>query len=553
MKIATGMQSRFLCVLFISTLILLFSIFMLLNLMLLKNEKNKYSMNAESRLNILAGQIDSNYNTVLNFSNNIVNSQIIIDILRDEQTDLEQVMYSYNLLEKFFKGFAEYEKNVANQFWIYPECSSFPEGAHVSKLEKLRERNVWERLEQAKDYETIWDYSEDGFISLFRKVSNYGTFLGILEVKIPMHYTENQLEDIQLIGKEQLIYLTSRGAEIYQCGAENRPKNGYQYTRDLVNGDQILLYADKHDVLGSYYLYTLFFVIMFVVVMCAIYFIYKYIVSKVTKELQDFINLLEEDDSVLADADFSGDGGDNDILWIKQRFKNLIIKNNRMHDDIERINKEKKKVEMEYLQMSFNPHLLYNSLSSIKWKLYASGEEQMSELIDQMTAYYRAVLSDGESVITIREEIDLIRCYLTIIEMSYNSKIQLTVAIEEGLSECYIIKQLLQPIVENAVMHGNNGMDNAQIRIGINKDGRDIVFRVENNGRAISEEAIQRALSGESGILPKRSYGIKNTINRIKTYYGEEYGLKIIGKPGIGTEVLIRIEYLDEDTLKQRM
>ena len=555
MKKAFGMQSKFLRVLFISTMVLLLSIFIILNLMLLGNEKNKYSMNAESRMDALSKLIDGDYNSALDISNNVVNSQIVTDILKTSKTNMEEIITSYALLGKFFKGFAEYEKNAANQFWIYPEDPSFPEGAHVSKIDKLMQREIWTRLSAAQDNESVWSATDgaEPYISLYRRITNYGTPLGYLEIKMPLRHVLNTIKDVQLLEGEQIAYQTAAGGAIYQSGEKKPTENGYHYVRELVNGDRILLCAEKKHVLGSYYFYTLVFIIMFIIVMFAIYFVYKYIVSNVTKDLQDFIHLLEYEDKDLASVDFSRSGSDKDIMRIKKKFQNLILKINRMHDDIEKINTEKKKVELEFLQMSFNPHLLYNSLSSIKWRLYNSGEEQMSELIEHMTAYYRAVLSEGENVITIREEIGLIRQYLTIIEMSYNSKIRLIVEMDESLSECYIIKQLLQPVVENAVMHGINGIEDAQIKICVAKESGDIIFSVANNGCAISEEAIRRALSGEGGIPSKRGYGIKNTINRIKTYYGNEYGLDIIGRPGVGTEVVIRIEYLDEETLKLRM
>ena len=112
---------------------------------------------------------------------------------------------------------------------------------------------------------------------------------------------------------------------------------------------------------------------------------------------------------------------------------------------------------------------------------------------------------------------------------------------------------MLQPIVENAVLHGINDREEVYIKIQIKRQDKDIIFKVFNDGRSMSEEEIETVISGTKGKNVKRGYGIFNTISRIKTYYGENYGLDITGVPQGGTEVTIRIECLGEDELFLRM
>ncbi|MBQ8587940.1 MAG: sensor histidine kinase, partial [Clostridia bacterium] len=145
------------------------------------------------------------------------------------------------------------------------------------------------------------------------------------------------------------------------------------------------------------------------------------------------------------------------------------------------------------------------------------------------------------------------RRYLDIVRISYNRPIELTVDCGEELMDYYIIKQLLQPVVENAVLHGAKGMKCSEIKINVSKDDGDLVFVITNNGKPITEEEIQKALNEGVKSPGRRSYGLKNTVNRIKTYYGEQYGISIRGIEGVGTEVSVRIEQLADDNLKDRM
>ena len=113
-----------------------------------------------------------------------------------------------------------------------------------------------------------------------------------------------------------------------------------------------------------------------------------------------------------------------------------------MYKEILEISENKRILELELLQTNLNPHMLYNSLSSIRWNLLRCGETKMAEMVDTMVNYYRSVLSNGNSVITVREEIRLIRDYIAINEISYQMKMELEVDIGEDLLNTHIVKLL---------------------------------------------------------------------------------------------------------------
>ncbi len=197
-------------------------------------------------------------------------------------------------------------------------------------------------------------------------------------------------------------------------------------------------------------------------------------------------------------------------------------------------------MELELLQTNLNPHMLYNSLSSIRWNLLRCGETKMAEMVDTMVNYYRSVLSNGNSVITVREEIRLIRDYIAINEISYQMKIELEADIGEDLLNTHIVKLLFQPIAENAVIHGLNGKDDGKIYICGRRENGKRIFTIEDNGYGMDPE-VAESLMNLSYKAKFHGYGVQNTIKRIKNYYGEEYGLTIESVKGMGTKVEVII------------
>ena len=169
-----------------------------------------------------------------------------------------------------------------------------------------------------------------------------------------------------------------------------------------------------------------------------------------------------------------------------------------------------------------------------------------------MSEYYRGILSGGNYIITIKEELELIDKYIKINELSYRNKYTVVKNIDEDVLELYTIKLILQPIVENSILHGLVDNDNAVISITASKENDDIILTVEDNGYGMSEDDIKTALNTEKAQRRKGGYGISNTIKRIKAYYGNEYGIKIKSEIGKGTKVIVRIKNIDREELKLR-
>lgn len=556
-KKQTGITRRFMSMLFGATAIFLLIIFVIVNISVLQSRLQKRQKDAEARIIYVANAINDELNSALDVSNNITQNELIIDILAaGPKEDMEDVIADYSFIQKHFSAFTQYGRNTNRQIRIYPADNGFARGKYIYKIDTLMQNPVWKDIESMEPYESVWSYNvQDNVpcISLYRKINSANKVLGYFEIQIPFYWIKNIMTKTQLAGFERLEYRDALEGILYESTKETYG-SVISFSSELVNRSTVTLTIDKISIIRDNIIFILTSALVFVILLFAIWFLSRYFVHSLTEELNNFINELNRDDDALLGLRLVDEDKDSSELYeIKKKFIMLIGKVSDMHNDIERINLEKKKIEMEYLQMSFNPHLLYNSLSTLNWILRKTNRPDMVELVENMSDYYRLVLSSGDNIITIAKEIELIRQYLAIVRLSYNRTIVLNVDMAKEFEDCCVIKQLLQPIVENAVLHGAKGMACAKIDISVSSEDNDLIFVITNNGEPITDEEIDKALSEGVKRPGRRSYGLKNTVSRIKTYYGEDYGLSIRGIEGVGTEVTVRIERLNDDILNDRM
>lgn len=210
--------------------------------------------------------------------------------------------------------------------------------------------------------------------------------------------------------------------------------------------------------------------------------------------------------------------------------------------------KQKKELEFRMLQSQINPHFLYNTLNSIKWMATIQNASGIPEMTTSLARLLRNIAKGTSELITIKEELDLLKDYITIQQYRYGGSITVNYNImSEDLYECNIIKFTLQPIVENAIFHGIEPKSvEGIIDINIKKiDSNKIEIHVIDNGIGISEDKIEKLLSAKE-TTNRRSFnniGISNVNERIKLTFGNEYGLNIKSKLNEYTNIIITIPY----------
>ena len=198
-----------------------------------------------------------------------------------------------------------------------------------------------------------------------------------------------------------------------------------------------------------------------------------------------------------------------------------------------------RKTELRALQAQINPHFLYNTLDSISWMCERGKNQEAVVMVNALAQLFRISISKGHELIPIRSEVQHAKSYLQIQSVRYKDQFSYRFEVDESCLDYLCNKITLQPIIENAIYHGINGLvDEGEIVIRIESQGDDILATVEDNGVGMEKEqidAIFRRSDSKSGI------GIKNVNDRLKIWFGEAYGITIESVPDEGTRVIVRM------------
>ncbi len=208
-----------------------------------------------------------------------------------------------------------------------------------------------------------------------------------------------------------------------------------------------------------------------------------------------------------------------------------------------------KKAELKALQAQINPHFLYNTLDTIIWMVQANKADQVVDLVQALSNFFRISLSKGADWITIEQEVEHVRCYLTIQKMRYHDILDYQIEVDEDIRSGTILKLTLQPLVENAIYHGiKNKRGGGTIIVRARRAGPErVLLEIIDNGTGFTPyklKRLQETLAEDSTGEFKFSdsgFGLENVHRRIQLYYGKEYGLTVQSRYQEGTRVAVLI------------
>ena len=210
-----------------------------------------------------------------------------------------------------------------------------------------------------------------------------------------------------------------------------------------------------------------------------------------------------------------------------------------------------KKAELKVLQAQINPHFLYNTLDTIVWMAQANKIDQVIDIVQALSNFFRISLSKGRDWITIDQEIEHIRCYLTIQKLRYHDILEYQIEVDEDILSGTILKLTLQPLVENALYHGiKNKRGGGMIIVRAKREGTDqVMLEIIDNGVGFTPyklSRIQASLADDSSeiSLSESGFGLENVHKRIQLFYGKQYGLTVQSKYQDGTHVMVIIPLL---------
>jgi two-component system sensor histidine kinase YesM len=206
---------------------------------------------------------------------------------------------------------------------------------------------------------------------------------------------------------------------------------------------------------------------------------------------------------------------------------------------------KQREMELEYLQSQINPHFLYNTLDSIRWMALMRGEQEIAVQIEALSDVFRHSLNSGEKYTTLKQEIASLEAYMLIQKSRYGDNIAYVLQIEKGLENYRILKLLIQPLVENAILHGiEKKAGGGTIWVEVSEWEGKIKCGIRDDGIGGDEAEINRYIQGNS---KRGSFALKNIHERIQLEYGEEYGLQFFSSRE-GTAVILYLPIIKDET-----
>lgn len=249
------------------------------------------------------------------------------------------------------------------------------------------------------------------------------------------------------------------------------------------------------------------------------------------------------------DADnfsYKGVDGVREVRMLSDSFGHMVSRIQQLMENARNEEINLRKTELRALQAQINPHFLYNTLDSISWMCEQGKNAEAVRMVNALATLFRISISRGHELISIRSELQHAESYLQIQSYRYKDQFTYSFDTDDSCLDYLCNKITLQPIIENAIYHGINGLvDEGNIRVGVKSDGDDILFVVEDNGAGMDEEQIRAIMSKERS--DHAGIGIKNVNDRLKIYFGSRYGIQIDSVPDEGTRVYIRMPKILEE------
>ena len=439
-------------------------------------------------------------------------------------------------------------------------ASEFPAGSadptYLDILALNNNESLWKSRNLARQPDAPGAFTDR--LCLYSSFSTFDRSACILEITLPLNELIVPLEDDLPLGSLFAICLSQNGYYEYITlsshitPAESSPLlaqyeqtgsvSGYEILKSPISnvehGNVLLLLPESYvndllrpETTESLMLYSL----IAVAILCTCYLTSHLLTRKISRAIKE----IQRDIAAVAAPPFAEDPVPADIQRICVQVKDLVQTTEEYCRKIDYYEKESIRTELELLQMRFNPHLLYNTLAAVN---HQAKEPQAREAIVSLANYYRVVLNNGQLIIRIQDEIEMVKEYLSVMKYTYNlTNISYHFEIDEEILQYSVIKHVLQPIVENAIHHGLRPLSQEGHLCIYGKMEPDcLLIQVTDNGTGMTPEEVDKLLTKPTN-NSRGGYGIYNVQSRLQLHYGKEYGLTIDSTVGKGTCVTMRI------------
>ncbi len=276
--------------------------------------------------------------------------------------------------------------------------------------------------------------------------------------------------------------------------------------------------------------YMLTFILVIIVSFIIVYKLSSWITKPVINLKNKMKKVIDGDLKVKVEVDRNDEIGN-----LEESFNNMIKWLNESIEEIKEKEKQKRIAELSFLQAQINPHFLYNTLSGVRFLISMNKNEEAEEMLFEFTKLLRNVLPKASELITLKEEIEIVKAYIDLQKIRYPNQFEVYIDIGEAIRDIKVPALILQPVIENAIFYSiDNEGKKGQINIlGYSEEER-IIIEIKDNGKGMSNSQINDVFKNKESI---NRVGLVNVHERIQLNYGKIYGIEIISEKGKGTSV----------------
>jgi two-component system sensor histidine kinase YesM len=239
--------------------------------------------------------------------------------------------------------------------------------------------------------------------------------------------------------------------------------------------------------------------------------------------------------------------GKDEIGLLSQKYNEMVAELNEMIQKVYVSQTHQKIIELRTLQAQIEPHFLYNTLDFIFFNSKMNGDDQTAQVVHALSELFRLSFNRGNDYYRLEQEFKQIKAYVRIQHARFPNRFTPEWDIDSTIERFYTMKLLLQPIVENAILHAFEGLQGRPgiLRIRGKLEDDDIVLTVEDNGCGMTRDQVDRLLNPQG--RKSEGYGITNVNERLQMIFGPDYALRIVSSPGQGTCVTIRLPLIESE------
>lgn len=579
--------------------ILLISIFPALCLGLLISWATSYTI--EEQVNGQTSQLIGNVNKSLDYhASNMQNVSYLISFnpeigkfFAEGASAFPGEQERYNTL-KFLQGFTTLHSEIAGIMVVNHKGEYLSNEMYARTSRNLTEENWYQDAVKAKgifklvghpvkrNVTSHANYKDEEVVSFVRAVLDPETqaVQGVVLIDFKSRLIAEVVRDVRLGKSGYLIVMDDKGDALYA------PKNSIvdHLDRERILTDNAGDFAEKVDGKPIQYiyqkssftswttvgvfpmqeriqgineinLYIVSFVFLVSLLGIAASYYLSYSISRPIIQLSSFMHKVENGNMSIR---YNGKRRD-EIGMLGNSFNQMLAQIKRLLRQVNEEQRLKREAELRSLQAHIQPHFLYNTLDTIQWLARKDGAYEATEVVESLSRLFRIGLSRGKEIIPLADEFEHIRSYLMIQKTRYKDKLNYSIDIGPELMNLFVIKLILQPVVENAIYHGikeRRGPGSISIRATA-EEGM-VVIRIEDDGNGMTEDKLSLLRTqldqvgktdymqptpqekGEEEGGPLKSYGLRNVQERIRLSYGEPYGITIDSQWKSGTVVTIR-------------